>query len=441
MDKQKIWTAGTLSYTVSGIVTLFFLLLLGDFSWAMKERSVVQMIQLLFKTYGASDFFYGITVMALPSALGVIFNPIIGYRSDRCRSRFGRRIPYLLVSTPIAAGAMAGLAFSPALGAALARIIPLHENQAVLLFLGFFWIVFEFATVLSLGVFTALVNDVVPKKFLGRFYGLFRAVSLSAGILFNYWLLGYAQKYFSELFIIIGILYAAGFTVMCLRVKEGKYPPPPDNKLSIAGQIKGYFSGSYSKPYYLLTFAFYALAIMMLAPMNAFSLFYSKNLAVPLDHYGKCIAISYAVSLGLSYPLGVLVDRTHPLFLTIWSAILYAVFSLAGFFFITAETSFLFFFFMHNVLAGCFYTVSASLMQRLLPHEKFAEYASANLVISSLANIIFMPVIGHLLDLSGHQYRYSLIIAMLFAGTTVILGYLVVQRFRQYGGKNDYRAP
>jgi MFS family permease len=445
MNKQsnssRIWSVGTLNYTLSGVITLFFLLLLGDFSWSMKERSVFQMVQLLFKTYGASDFFNSVMIMAIPSALGLVINPIVGYRSDRCRTRFGRRIPYLLVSTPIAAGAMVGLAFSPLMGTALAGIVSMSENQVVLILLGIFWTIFEFATVVSLGIFTALVNDVVPSKLLGRFYGLFRALSLLAGIMFNYWLLGYAKENFAELFIAIGILYAIGFFVMCFRVKEGEYPPLPEIKERVIDQIKGYFTECYSKPYYLLVFAFYAAAFVMVAPMNAFSLFYSQSLNVPLDHYGKCIAISYLASLVLAYPLGVLVDRTHPLFLTIMATVLYGISSISGFFLITAEASFLIFFFLHTVLAGGFFTVSASLMQRLLPHEKFAEYASASLVISSLVYVIFLPIIGHLLDRSGHHYRFFLIASALFAGTAVILGYLVVQRFRQYGGKSSYLAP
>ena len=86
-ERQKLYTVGTLSYTTSALVTLFFLLLLGDFAWQMKERSVFQIVQLMFKRHGASDMLNGFMIASLPSAIGLFLGPIISYRSDCCRSR------------------------------------------------------------------------------------------------------------------------------------------------------------------------------------------------------------------------------------------------------------------------------------------------------------------------------------------------------------------
>jgi hypothetical protein len=41
--------------------------------------------------------------------------------------------------------------------------------------------------VIANAVFGGLINDVVPPALIGRFFGLFRAVSLLAGIIFNFW--------------------------------------------------------------------------------------------------------------------------------------------------------------------------------------------------------------------------------------------------------------
>ena len=102
-ERQKLYTIGTLSYTLSTLCTLFFLLLLGDLVWSMKERSVAQIVQLMFKRHGASDMINGLMMVSLPNALGLLLGPVISYKSDHCRSRWGRRIPYLLFTTPIAA--------------------------------------------------------------------------------------------------------------------------------------------------------------------------------------------------------------------------------------------------------------------------------------------------------------------------------------------------
>ena len=134
-ERQKLYTIGTLSYTLSTLCTLFFLLLLGDLVWSMKERSVAQIVQLMFKRHGASDMINGLMMVSLPNALGLLLGPVISYKSDHCRSRWGRRIPYLALTTPVAALAIAGFAYSPAIGRAVAELLGTEANPAILSYL------------------------------------------------------------------------------------------------------------------------------------------------------------------------------------------------------------------------------------------------------------------------------------------------------------------
>ena len=99
--EHRRWSAGTLTYTLGGILLLFFLLLTGDFIWSMRERSTTMISLLLIKELGASDFLNSLIIYALPCAISVVICPLISYRSDRHRGRFGRRIPYLFITTPI----------------------------------------------------------------------------------------------------------------------------------------------------------------------------------------------------------------------------------------------------------------------------------------------------------------------------------------------------
>src|SRR5439155_4988449 len=103
----------------------------------------------------------------------------------------------------------------------------ISSAAVVLATFGVFWTIFEFATVAANALFTALINDVVPVAVLGRFYGLFRALSLIAGMIFNFWLIGKAEIHYTLLFVTIGVLYGGGFLLMCLKVREGEYPPAP----------------------------------------------------------------------------------------------------------------------------------------------------------------------------------------------------------------------
>ena len=441
-SQEKIWTVGTLSYTASGIVTLFCLLLLGDFSNSIKERSIFQIVQLMFKTYGASDFFNGLLMVSLPSAFGLILGPIISYRSDRCRSRLGRRLPYLLFTTPIAAMAIVGFAFSPMLGKLLAALLGTPENPTILFMLGIFWAIFEFATVISIALFGALVNDVVPEKLLGRFFGLFRAIALLAGILFNYWFLGYAQSHYFWLFLAIAAIYAGGFMLMCLKVKEGEYPPPEaHNKKGFFNAAHIYFSECYSNPYYLLVFVFLTFTGLTFAPVNSFSMFYAQSLNVPMDHYGKYLAVTYMISLAASYFLGILADRFHPLRTGLLALAAYGIAALVSWCCISGETSFAVAFIGHGVLSGTYFTLTASLQQRLLPRDRFGQFHSAAGIMGALVYIVTIPLVGKFLDYTGHQYCYVFFWGGIFALLSLGTGLYLYREFNKRGGVDHYQAP
>jgi MFS family permease len=229
-SSPQIWKVGTLTYTGAGLTVLFLWLLWGDFAWTIKQRAVDPVAQLLMKRHGSSDLLIGLLVGSLPNALGMLLGPVIGVWSDRHRGRWGRRIPFLLVPTPFAAVAMAGVAFSPAMGRWLDGFLGTSSpglNACVLLAFASSWLVFEALTTVSNTVFGALINDVVPAELLGRFFGMFRAVGLLAGIVFNVFLMGQAETYATAIFVGLAIVYVVGFSMMCWKVREGSYPEPP----------------------------------------------------------------------------------------------------------------------------------------------------------------------------------------------------------------------
>lgn len=441
-DRQKLYTIGTLSYTLSTLCTLFFLLLLGDLVWSLKERSVAQIVQLMFKRHGASDMINGIMMVSLPNAIGLLLGPVISYRSDHCRSRWGRRIPFLLFTTPVAAGAMAGMAFSPALGEFFASRFACSSDNATLCFLGFFWALFEFATVIAGALFGALINDVVPHQFLGRFYGLFRMISLMAGIGFNYWLFGFAEVHYRFLFLSIGLLYLAGFLIMCWKVREGEYPEP--EKTERKGTLhaaRSYFRECFSNPYYLLVFTMLFFAVMTFAPVNSFCMFYAQSMEIPMKSYGRFLAITYGFSLVFAYGLGWLADRLHPLRIGLAMLALYGVTGVVAFFWIHDEFSFGVAFIAHGVIAGSYFTATASLTQRLYPQESFAQFSSAGGLLCGTGLTLLMPVAGRFLDWIGHQYHYVYLLGALFAFAGLGTGMIVHKWFMAFGGPSAYQAP
>lgn len=446
------WHVGTLRYGVGGLVLLFCWLLWGDFAMSMKDRAVSPVALIILRALSAPDWFVGLLVGSIPAGIGLILGPVISVRSDRHRGRWGRRIPFLLIPTPLIVLSMFGVAAAPALGTRLhAYLGPQGPSLAVCRIgvFSFCWAAFEIAQIVVGTLFGALINDVVPHAVIGRFFGLFRIISLAAGILFNHYLMGHAEAHFVQIFLALGLLYGVGFSLMCWNVKEGDYPPPEPRPASPSGSrikrrlepVIAYLKECYTNPFYLWYILATTLGGMSLAPVNQFSLYHARSIGMSDGLYGNSLAISYAVSLVLSYPLGILADRVHPLRLGIAALSLYAAVTLYGFCFATTIWTFFAAFVMHTVISGCYYTGTASIAQRLLPQTKFAEFASAAGLVGAVCSMAFPPALGFFIGEVVHSYRCVFLMGCLMAAGSVGGYCMLLVKFKQRGGDAAYVAP
>jgi hypothetical protein len=189
VNRQHIYRAGTLAYTRRGLVKLFSWLLWGELAWSVRDRSLGEVINVFLKAFEASNTLAAFLLTTLPTILNVIIGPVVSYKSDRHRGRFGRRRPFLFVGVPLCALSITGMAASPWLGKSihplLARTWPGWQyNWSVLLVFGICYAILDVASSVSNSVFDAFFNDVVPREVLGRFWGFVRAVSVSVAIIF-----------------------------------------------------------------------------------------------------------------------------------------------------------------------------------------------------------------------------------------------------------------
>ena len=448
-SEPRRWHAGTLTYTTTGLVVLFSWLLWGDFAWNLKERAINPVSQIMLRGFDAPDWLVGLLVGSIPSAIGLLLGPFLSVKSDRHRGRWGRRIPFLLIPTPIVALAMFGLAVTPAAGTWLHDFLGARspgETFCRIAVFSLFWTTFEIATVTVNSLFGALINDVVPQAVIGRFFALFRAVGLIAGIIFNFFLMGKAQTHFFEIFVGLGLLYGLGFTLMCLKVKEGAYPVPPPEPPSIAksqilAPVVTYIKECYTKPFYIWFFIATTLGILSLGPVNTFSVFHARSLGISDDLYGKSLALSYGITLILSYPLGMLADRFHPIRLGIFGMGLYALVTVYGFFFATESSTFFIAFVLHTVVAGIYVTGTASIGQRLLPKAKFGQFSSAAGIVGATCYIILPPALGVFIQTMNHDYRSVFLVGSLIAGCSAGAYVILFIKYRKLGGDTAYTAP
>lgn len=439
----RVWTAGTLVYSAGGLAALFCWLLLGDFSWSMRDRSVGPMAQWYLRELGVPNLLFAILISSFPALVGLILGPIISVASDRHRGPRGRRIPFLLVTTPFAAAGMIGLALTPAIARWVHSIMPGQSEMVVaVVCFGVFWAAFEFATIAATAVFGGLVNDVVPRELLGRFYGLFRGVSLVDGIIFNFWLFGKVETHYTIILLVIGLFYGASFFFVCLRVREGSYPPPPPrDSVRPFAHVGTYFRECFSRPYYIGVFVMMTVAGLVFLPVNIFMIPFAGSLGMDMEYYSKCLALTFAISLVLAYPLGWLCDLFHPLRMSMICLAGYAAVTAWGAVYARDPESFAIALVLHGVLSGCYFTTSASLGQRLFPQARFAQFASAAGIVGAFGGMAIGPVVGAIIDGTGNAYYHTFTAGCILAVLALILAFAVHAGFMRLGGTKDYVAP
>ncbi len=445
--EQKTWRNGTLVYTSAGLVVLFFWLMWGDFAYSMKDRAAGAVAGLMLKRFDVSDFLYGIIMISFPNFTNIFLCPIVSYRSDRHRGKYGRRIPYLLMTTPFIVVGLAGLGFTPMLARLLHRAVGdahISLNFAALLVFCVFWVILDFGTTLASAIFNALATDVVPEAFLGRFFAMFRAVSLGCAFLFNYYVMGYAETQYLVIFLGLAVLYGAGLFSICLKVKEGNYPPPEDEvsgPQTVDRAIRTYFRECFSQPYYRWVIAAMVVAGFSVVPFNIYGMFYAKSLNMDMDTYGKINSAICLVSFILSFFLGWFSDRFHPIrtgmvSIAVQTAILFVGGQIA-----TSEPVLGWILLIQGVSIMSYNTLMASYAPRLFPKEYFAQFNSAMMLLNALASVVGAPLVGEFLDLTGNYYPHLFTIGGCFGLAGLGCFFMVYRGYLRNGGDSGYVAP
>lgn len=447
---KKIWTAGTLTYTTSGVVLLFFWLLWGDFAWSMKERAVGNVATLTVQSFGISNMMIGLIITSFPNFTNIFLMPYISYKSDRHRGRLGRRVPFLLAFTPLVVIGLIGLGFTHPLGAMLQEFIgpeTISLNIASLIVFFIFWAVLDLGTTLTNALFMALSNDVVPPKLIGRFVALFRMVSLACAVIFNKFIFKYARTEAMYIFLTLAVFYGFGLLFMCTMVREGKYPPPPKEVDGLApmqrvlGGIGTYFRECFAMPYYRWVIVAWVLCGLSVMPINVYIMPYITAIEMPDDLYGNLQAAVFAFAMIASYLLGWLADRFHPLRTGLITMSVLVVVLLIGGFLIRDVKSFAIVFVTHNIFIMAYNTLVASYGQRLFPRALYAQFNSAMVMVNSLAFVFLPPLVGKIIDLSGDRYYLVFTIGGIFGLSGIGCMLKVYRYYKQLGGDAGYQAP
>lgn len=454
---------GTLVYTKAGLFMLFAYLLWGDFCFSLMEAVWPNILPLILKAEGTPNTVIALVITTIPSAMNFVMNPFVGTASDRYRGRLGRRIPFLLAVTPFVTLFLILLGFSQPLARALhgllANTIPgLPAVGTVIWLICILIIGFRFFELIVNTIFWYLFNDVVPNAFIGRFLGFFRVIGSLAGALFNFFLFRFAESHTAVLFLGVALLYGVAFTMMCLKVREGEYPPPDEvgdgGRFSLTAYVRAFFTECFSHRLFLLVFACSAV-VGISNSINTFTIFMAFSIGLDADDFGKVMGMAAFVGIFLMYPMGSLVDRYHPLRIMLAAKIGYILV-------VAVQLVFLFFefpksaaFWIYAAAIGIAIPINVAnaaaflpMYMRLFPHERFGQFCAANAMCASAGTMIGGLSAGWFLDSmkavfpqGDFYYRFVPAWNVLFMFLALIATYLVFREWKKLGGDKDYHPP
>jgi len=421
MATDMRFRAGTLHYGVWGLLALVGWLLVGELGIAVRERWAQPIGLVVLRNVGASDTSIALLLSTVPAVISLLLVPAIGLRSDRCRSRWGRRRPYLLVSAPLGAGAMLCVAAAPALAVWAHTLLGTWSPGLRKLDLGFFclfWTVFEAAAMTTVALFNGLVNDVMPHGLLGRLYAVLRIAGLGVAIFFNMSLFALADTRLFELLLTIALVFGLSIPLMCLMVREGAYPAPtpaPAGAMAPRAPAHTQLLQCCSQRRHLWAFGAFMLAAVTFSPFNTFSQNYALGLGLSKAEFGTLTATGYAVSIASAFGIGWLADRFGAVRVATVMMALYSLIALGGCLLVRDGAAFRGFYLAHVVMSGAYFTAAAAMPMDVFPRAEFVRYNASKDIMVALASILVGTSLGPLLDLSGHDYRLTLASAALFS--------------------------
>lgn len=443
-DKTVIYRCGTLSYTRRGLCLLFFWLLWGDFCLVLLENLRPIIMPLILRAHNASNFTIGLLCGTVPSLLNFMVDPVISTASDRTRTRWGRRMPYLLCGVPFVSLFLILIGYADVIGTWLTKFTAGGRDNLEIMVVGLLCIFvtgFCFFDLFAGCVYYYLFSDVVPKEWIGRFNGFFRIASSCAGLALNLVVMPYVKTHMALICVIVALIYFFGFGGMCLQVREGEYEDIPQGKYSgIWQNVKEYARECFSMPYWMIMFTGLGLNYASAVCRSLFNLLYAtESLHLTTAQYGQLMAVGSLIIISLAIPVGFLIDRFHPLRVYLAGAYLVIAVNLLAFFFCKGYLSF-------AITTGLLTTVyvlqncsGLPLVIRLFPEAQFGQFSSANAMVKAIMLIVANAVGGYFIDCFGYQYIF--VWDFFFTIFCAAAMQYVYCHWKKRGGDKDYKAP
>ena len=401
------------------------------------------LLPLLLDKQGFTSSRIALIMSTIPSMLTFVICPIISTASDKTRTRFGRRMPYLAISAPVVTLFLMLIPWS----GQIAALFPGEPPKATAILMATLTFCFQVAFLIPGSMLYYVAADIIPHDHVGRFTAVSSILGTGLTALFNYCLLKRCVENPRLWFTVIGGLFLMATWLLCLRVKEGEYPPVEDNPQdssnalgNFPAYIRLYFRECYSHPLYVLLFLGTALNQASTVCRNTFNLlFATKSLKMDAGQYGKVIGVGAVLSALMLLPLGRLMDRIHPLRMYIVSGIVVIAVNAWGYFFVHSYQTF----YVIGVMISLVYAIQnmagTPMLICLVPTDKYGQFASANSMVNCLVMFPASYLGGVVIEHLGYQMIFAWDFLVTILATIAML--CVYRSWQKLGGPHSYSPP
>jgi maltose/moltooligosaccharide transporter len=413
---EKIFKVGTLSYNQQELFVLF--------GWLMWNEFMIILLQdpigfggFLQKDHGASNAQIALFV-TLGGLMQLWINPVFSVWSDRTRTIWGRRRPFLAIFTPPLALFIAVMPYMPTLEHYLLRyswaqpIIKAMPMDGSVFMLG--------CCILAISVFNSIVGtlfsylywDVVPQEVLGRWTAMTRMVSAAATFIWQFFFYGLADHHMKALCLGVSIFALVAYLISVWKVKEGGYPPVDERKKGTFGfsSVRAYFVECFSDPFYLWIFGAFTMASINNGTGNYIGFYLRYNLHLNYESMGMMNAFPGLLPLVLGYFLGSMADRLHPIRVFAPTYLATGLVYVGSFFFVHDQWSYLFWTCLTMVAQFATGITYGALLPTIYPREKFGQFCSACACCQAALGLMLTIPMAYLFDLLHSQYQYAYLI-------------------------------
>ncbi|MBR4169467.1 MAG: MFS transporter [Lachnospiraceae bacterium] len=285
--------------------------------WQMYD-SVIPLI--LKNTFHINDTISG-AIMALDNVIALFLLPLLGALSDKCSTKIGRRMPFIIGGT---AASVLLMTFIPIMDNLYAK-----EPKQILLIC---FILFLGLLLIAMGTYrspaVALMPDVTPKPLRSKANAIINLMGAVGGIIylvittFMYSKAkteGLAHVDYQPLFVIVATVMVVSVIVLFLTIKEPKLVAEceayeaehPEDNLEVVDEHTGksYMPKEVRRSMYFILFSIALWFIGYNAITTAFTKYAQQEWNMPLGEASLCLTIATGAAIVSYIPIGELASK------------------------------------------------------------------------------------------------------------------------------------